>query len=206
MKFTEEDIKDKERLSRMIKKEADAIFRSSDGRKGRDLDTIEYCVKQGKVAELYLIENHGFIESDIKYHDLINAFGEYVEVKAYDIWDSTAPYVQKDIRRYKNAEWSKSKWYMLFRCKHGEYEFLEKIDIKPEETIKPTIVMKSYPEINGVYRHYKGGMYKVLFLSTHTETDEVLVNYQSVHFGSYYSRPLSSWNEQVESTERFELI
>jgi hypothetical protein len=64
-----------------------------------------------------------------------------------------------------------------------------------------------YPEPGKFYRHYKGGLYKVLFLSTHTETKEVLVNYQSIHFGSYYSRPLDSWNMLVinegENIERF---
>jgi hypothetical protein len=33
-----------------------------------------------------------------------------------------------------------------------------------------------------------------------------LVNYQSLHFGSYYSRPLSSWNEEVDQKPRFELL
>jgi hypothetical protein len=67
-----------------------------------------------------------------------------------------------------------------------------------------------YPEPGKYYRHYKGGLYKVLFLSTHTETKEVLVNYQSIHFGSYHSRPLDSWNEEIPDDsfvkkERFEL-
>ena len=55
-----------------------------------------------------------------------------------------------------------------------------------------------YPKPGGIYRHYKGGLYEVLFLSKHTETDEVLVNYKSLHFGTFYSRPLISWNENVE--------
>lgn len=67
-----------------------------------------------------------------------------------------------------------------------------------------------YPEPGKYYRHYKGGLYRVLFLSTHTETKEVLVNYQSIHFGSYHSRPLNSWNEEIPGDsfvkkERFEL-
>jgi hypothetical protein len=67
-----------------------------------------------------------------------------------------------------------------------------------------------YPEPGKYYRHYKGGLYKVLFLSTHTETKEVLVNYQSIHFGSYHSRPLTSWNEEIPGDsfvkkERFKL-
>lgn len=56
----------------------------------------------------------------------------------------------------------------------------------------------SYPKPDVIYQHYKGGLYKVLFLSKHTETDEILVNYQSIHFGSYYSRPLEIWNQKTE--------
>lgn len=64
----------------------------------------------------------------------------------------------------------------------------------------------NYPEPNRIYRHYKGGLYEVLFLSKHTETDDILVNYKSLHFGSYYSRPLNSWNELTEDKlKRFEL-
>jgi hypothetical protein len=54
-----------------------------------------------------------------------------------------------------------------------------------------------YPDPNTIWRHYKGGLYKFLHLSTHTENGEVLVNYQSLHFGSYHSRPLDSWNGEV---------
>ncbi len=67
--------------------------------------------------------------------------------------------------------------------------------------------MIKYPDPNRNYRHYKGGLYKVLFLSKHTETGEVLVNYQSLLFGSYFSRPLDSWNELSPDGEiRFTLI
>jgi hypothetical protein len=44
-------------------------------------------------------------------------------------------------------------------------------------------------------------------MSSHTETNEVLVIYKSVLFGSYYARPLESWNELTDKGEkRFELI
>ena len=56
----------------------------------------------------------------------------------------------------------------------------------------------NYPTPNKLYRLYKGGLYKVLFLSKHTESGEILVNYQSVIFGSYYSRPLESWNGKTD--------
>jgi hypothetical protein len=67
--------------------------------------------------------------------------------------------------------------------------------------------MVNYPEPGKNYRHYKGGLYKVLFLSKHSENGEILVNYQSLLFGSYYSRPLDSWNElSTDSEVRFILI
>jgi hypothetical protein len=67
--------------------------------------------------------------------------------------------------------------------------------------------MINYPQPGRRYKHYKGGTYQVMFLSKHTENEEILVNYQSILFGSYYSRPLDSWNELTETGEiRFKLI
>lgn len=64
----------------------------------------------------------------------------------------------------------------------------------------------NYPKPGGIYRHYKGGLYEVLFLSTHTETGDVLVNYKSLHFGSFYSRPLQIWNASTsDGVSRFTL-
>jgi len=69
------------------------------------------------------------------------------------------------------------------------------------------IDLQKYPVVNKVYQHYKGGLYRVLFLSKHTESDEILVNYQSLHFGSYYSRPLESWNSKTDKGgDRFRLL
>lgn len=71
--------------------------------------------------------------------------------------------------------------------------------------------MTKYPEINQIYQHYKGGKYYVISLAKHTETDEVLVIYKSIHFGSVHARPLSEWFDEVEDEEgepfiRFTLI
>lgn len=64
-----------------------------------------------------------------------------------------------------------------------------------------------YPEIGKVYKHYKGGDYKVLTLAKHTETDEILVIYKSIQFGSIYARPLHIWNNSDGLTEqRFKKI
>lgn len=62
-----------------------------------------------------------------------------------------------------------------------------------------------YPEIGKIYRHYKGGKYKVLTLCKHSETDETLVIYKSIHFGSIHARPLSMWFDDIDDkTKRFE--
>lgn len=67
-----------------------------------------------------------------------------------------------------------------------------------------------YPEMGGYYKHYKGGLYRVITMATHTENDEKLVIYKSIPFGSIHARPIDSWNEKVkgegEFIERFELI
>lgn len=72
--------------------------------------------------------------------------------------------------------------------------------------------IKQYPEIGGVYQHYKGGKYEVLTMATHSESKEALVIYKSIMFGSIYARPLSIWFDVIktDSTEntviRFVLI
>ena len=66
--------------------------------------------------------------------------------------------------------------------------------------------MTKYPIPGRVYLHYKGGMYEVLFLSRHSETEEILVNYKSLMFGSYASRPLEIWNQEVNGEPRFKLL
>ena len=69
----------------------------------------------------------------------------------------------------------------------------------------------NYPEIGAKYKHYKGGIYKFITMATHSEKDEKLVIYKSLLFGSIYARPLSSWNETVQTkdgrrVQRFEII
>lgn len=66
---------------------------------------------------------------------------------------------------------------------------------------------EEYPIPGKCYQHYKGGYYEFLFMTTHTETNEILVIYRSMHFGTNYARPLEIWNGLTESGEkRFKLI
>ena len=51
----------------------------------------------------------------------------------------------------------------------------------------------------GVYRHYKGNRYQVLYLAKHSETLEDMVVYQAL-YGEYgiWVRTAYMWNETVE--------
>lgn len=53
------------------------------------------------------------------------------------------------------------------------------------------------PQPGEVYQHYKGGIYKVLGLGRHTETEEPVVIYESMDSGAIWVRPVSSWLEPV---------
>ena len=48
----------------------------------------------------------------------------------------------------------------------------------------------------GFYEHYKGGIYEVIGMSTHTETNERLVVYKDMS-GNLWSRPESMWNQEI---------
>ncbi len=51
----------------------------------------------------------------------------------------------------------------------------------------------------GLYRHFKGGEYRLLFLATHSETSEALVVYHPVSTPeNYWVRPRAMWYEMVE--------
>lgn len=56
------------------------------------------------------------------------------------------------------------------------------------ETIRP-----------GVYRHFKGNLYRVLFTARHSETLEEMVVYQALYGeNGCWVRPAAMWKETVE--------
>ena len=64
----------------------------------------------------------------------------------------------------------------------------------------------------GIYQHYKGNLYQVFHVATHSETAEKLVVYQCL-YGDYsmWVRPLNMFLEQVELEDgavhaRFQLL
>ena len=66
-------------------------------------------------------------------------------------------------------------------------------------------------KLNAIYRHYKGGHYKVIAIGLHSETQEELVIYQAMYGDNViWCRPKYMWSEKVEYNgeivKRFELI
>ncbi len=51
----------------------------------------------------------------------------------------------------------------------------------------------------GKYRHFKGGLYEVLGVARHSETEETMVVYRALYGdGGLWVRPAAMWNEIVE--------
>lgn len=128
--FTINDIREIDLLESNIELEAVRIFENEKSRRGRSLEQLKDSVRQGKVAEQWLIENHSFTQAHLKYHDLVNSDREYVEVKAYSYGDIFSSFVTKDLIRYRDASWSKAKWYILFNCIDGVYHYKATIKIR----------------------------------------------------------------------------
>ena len=52
---------------------------------------------------------------------------------------------------------------------------------------------------NGLYRHFKGNLYEVIGIATHSETREPMVVYRAL-YGEYglWVRPAAMWSETVD--------
>ena len=53
--------------------------------------------------------------------------------------------------------------------------------------------------MNGkIFKHYKGNMYKVINIATHSETLEKMVIYQDISCPEkIWARPYSMWNDEI---------
>tara|TARA_B110000503_G_scaffold119317_1_gene181027 strand:- start:6711 stop:7112 length:402 start_codon:yes stop_codon:yes gene_type:complete len=131
IEFTISDIKNKTYLDNEIESESNRIRNSTpESSSGRSYDEIKKSVTVGKVAEVFLIENYSFKSSPNIYHDLIDKYGDYVEVKAYTESTIKKGFVDNDIHRILKGGWNKSKWYVLFLYDDGKYKFLERRKIR----------------------------------------------------------------------------
>ena len=51
----------------------------------------------------------------------------------------------------------------------------------------------------GIYRHFKGNRYKLLYIARHSETMEPMVVYQALYGEQgIWVRPAAMWSEHVE--------
>ena len=51
----------------------------------------------------------------------------------------------------------------------------------------------------GIYRHFKGNLYRVIGVARHSETLEEMVVYRALYGdGELWVRPAAMWNETVE--------
>lgn len=59
----------------------------------------------------------------------------------------------------------------------------------------------------GIYKHYKGNKYELLYIANHSETLEKMVVYKALYGdGEVWVRPLSMWEEEVNGVPRFEFV
>ena len=51
----------------------------------------------------------------------------------------------------------------------------------------------------GIYRHFKGNLYRLITVARHSETLEEMVVYQALYGeGGFWVRPAAMWDEIVE--------
>ncbi len=50
----------------------------------------------------------------------------------------------------------------------------------------------------GIYRHFKGGLYELIDIARHSETEEKMIIYRSLENNIIWVRPLKMWEEEIK--------
>lgn len=61
-----------------------------------------------------------------------------------------------------------------------------------------TIAWVKFPKPGEQYNHYKGGLYEIITLAKDDKGETVVV-YKSILFGSYHTKPLKIWFEEIKT-------
>jgi hypothetical protein len=103
MKFNAKTL-DAHTLLNRARTEAKEIYSSESTRRGRSLDKIVEASLYGLSAEVYLIEEHSFVDDTRKYKDLYDTEGNSVEIKVTQ-GDYYVPYVLDRANKAKSETW-----------------------------------------------------------------------------------------------------
>jgi hypothetical protein len=142
MKFTKEDVPDQVQLKESIDELADIIYASNYLRHGRTYEKVQAMVGQGIIAEEYLIQNLGFENDRMKYHD-VKKDGVCYEIKAWSITPTTEKIISQHLIKFRkwrkygvnpNSPYNCSK-LIIFAFNKGVYEFYKMYDIDSGEEV-----------------------------------------------------------------------
>lgn len=92
---------------------SDTARKDFNGNKRNQKQIFETCLS-GQIAEQYLIENYGFQDYDVLYHDLIKD-GIITEVKT----STNKSYLDEQYIRIKNSNWNKSKRIIAYHINNN---------------------------------------------------------------------------------------
>jgi acetyl esterase len=168
-----------------------------------------------KMWELYLRDGVPIKReylSPMEAASLDNMPASYVEVSEFDcLHDEGINFAEALKNSGVQVELNKTKGTV-----HG-FDVAEKSEIVRRCVEKRIAALKNafYPENSvvkpGLYRHFKGNEYRVLYLARHSETLEPMVVYEALYGEhGFWVRPASMWNETLEqngiTVKRFEFI
>ena len=152
----------------------------------------------------------GLPEAENKWNEIINLYDKLYGVDNWEIEDWGDLDKITDESKFDKLRKMGFPDNLLVAEKVSEIITTDSQNSTSVEEFEPFNMIK-YPEINGIYRYYKGGKYQIITLAKHTETSEPMVVYKSLLFGNVDCMPLSIFTDTVQVAKndkrsRFTLI